>query len=87
MPLITLTYILRFHIILNFLWHFVTYGPDLADLFPGLKSDLRGNKFNNDEEIKPFLIHFGDKPPQYVFKGIKMLIRRCGKCTQTERLY
>ena len=44
------------------------YSPDLAPsdyyLFSKLKKDLRGKKFDNDEEVKTAVMeHFADKEP------------------------
>ncbi|XP_046976469.1 histone-lysine N-methyltransferase SETMAR-like [Vanessa cardui] len=68
------------------------YSPDLAPsdyyLFSKLKSDLRGKRFNTDEEVKSaVLAHFEDKTAGYFFKGIEMLVKRCEKCIQIKGDY
>ncbi|KAL0828929.1 hypothetical protein ABMA28_003828 [Loxostege sticticalis] len=68
------------------------YSPDLAPsdyyLFTKLKSDLRGKKFNTDDEVKSaVLAHFEGKNSEYFLKGIEMLVRRCEKCIQIKGDY
>ena len=57
------------------------YSPDLAlhdyYLFSKLKKDLRGKKFDGDEEVKTAVMeHFTDKEPEYILKGIELLAHR-----------
>lgn len=68
------------------------YSPDLAPsdyfLFSKLKSDLRGKKFNNDEEIKQAVYdHFDSKDSAYFYSGIEALIRRSEKCVAIKGEY
>ena len=61
------------------------YTPDLA---PKLKKDLRGKKFDNDEEVKTAVMeHFADKGPDYFLKGIKLLVHRCEKFVEIKGDY
>jgi histone-lysine N-methyltransferase SETMAR len=53
------------------------YSPDLAlcdyYLFPNMKKDLRGKKFESDEEVKAVIsIQFEAKDKKYFFDGIQM---------------
>lgn len=68
------------------------YSPDLAPsdyfLFAKLKSDLRGKKFNDDDEIKQAVFdHFEDKDSAYFYSGIEALIRRSQKCVEIKGDY
>lgn len=68
------------------------YSSDLAPsdfyLFSKLKKDLRGRKFNNDEELQQAVLeHFADKTSEYFSKGIEMLISRCTKCVEIQGDY
>ena len=68
------------------------YSPDLApsycNLFTKLKKDLRGRKFDDDEEVKSAVMeHFADKDPEYFLKGIEMLVHRCEKCVEVKGDY
>lgn len=61
------------------------YSPDLAPsdyfLFPNLKKDLRGKRFNDDEELKAAVMeHFDSKEEKYFYEGLKKLIDRSSKC-------
>ena len=61
-----------------------SYSPNLATsdyyLFSKLKKDLRGKKFDDVEEVKTAVMkHFADKEPEYVLKGIVLLVHRCEK--------
>lgn len=61
------------------------YSPDMAPsdyyLFGNLKKDLRGRHFSDDEEVKAAVwAHFEDKPKEYFFRGIELLLKRCNKC-------
>lgn len=68
------------------------YSPDMAPsdyyLFGYLKKDLRGRRFNDEVELKEaVLAHFADKPKDYFFKGIELLIKRCNKCIEVKGDY
>ena len=68
------------------------YNPDLAPsdyyLFSKLKKDLRGRKFDDEEEVKSAVMeHFADKGPEYFLKGIEMLVYRCEKCVEVKGDY
>ena len=68
------------------------YSPDLAPsdyyLFSKLKKDLRGRKFDDDEEVKSAVMeHFADKDPEDFLKGIEMLVHRCEKCVEVKGDY
>lgn len=61
------------------------YSPDLAPsdyfLFRNLKKDLRGIKFETEEEMKAAVMdHFADKEENYFFEGLKKLKDRSSKC-------
>ena len=61
------------------------YSPDLAPsdyyLFSKLKKDLRGRKFDDEEELKIAVMeHFADKELEYFLKGIELPVYRCEKC-------
>ena len=69
------------------------YSPDLSPsdyyLFSKLKKDLRGKKFDNDEEeFKTAVMkHFADKEPEYFLKGKELLVHRCEKCVEIKGDY
>ena len=68
------------------------YSPDLAPsdyyLFSKLKKDLRGRKFDDEEEVKTAVMkHFADKEPEYFLKGIALPVHRCEKCVKTKGDY
>lgn len=68
------------------------YSPDLAPsdfyLFSKLKSDLRGRRFNTDEELQAAVEeHFFNKEENYFFHGIEMLPKRCIKCVELRGEY
>lgn len=68
------------------------YSPDLAPsdyyLFPNLKKELRGKKFQDDEEVKAaILTHFEGKEKKYFFDGIHKLISRSEKCIKLKGNY
>ena len=69
------------------------YSPDLAPsnyyLFSKLKKDLRGRKFDDDDdEVRSAVMeHFADKDPEYCLKGIEMLVHRCEKCVEVKGDY
>jgi [histone H3]-lysine36 N-dimethyltransferase SETMAR len=68
------------------------YSPDLAPsdyfLFPNLKKTLRGTKFrDNDELIAAVEGHFAEKTNDYCYTGLKMLLKRCNTCIQTQGSY
>jgi len=68
------------------------YSPDLAPcdyyLFSKLKKDLRGRKFDEEEEVKAAVMeHFADKEPEYFLKGIELLVHRCEKCVEVKGDY
>jgi len=68
------------------------YSPDLAPsdyyLFSKLKKDLRGRKFDDDEEVKTAVMeHFADKEPEYFLKGTVLLVHRCEKCVEIKGDY
>jgi hypothetical protein len=68
------------------------YSADLARsdyyLFSKLKKDLRGRKFDDDEEVKTAVMeHFSDKEPEYFLKGIELLVHRCEKCVEIKGDY
>ena len=68
------------------------YSPDLAPsdyyLFSKLKKDLRGRKFDDEEEVKTAVMeHFADKEPEYFLKGIELLVHRCEKCVEIKGDY
>jgi transposase len=68
------------------------YSPDLAPsdyyLFSKLKSDLRGRKFNNDEEVKAAVeTHFDTKGEDYFLRGLELLPKRCNKCIDVQEDY
>jgi histone-lysine N-methyltransferase SETMAR len=68
------------------------YSPDLAPsdyfLFSKLKSELRGKKFNDDDEIKQAVnAHFEGKDSTYFYSGIEALVKRCEKCIQVKGDY
>jgi histone-lysine N-methyltransferase SETMAR len=52
------------------------YRPDLAPcyyfLFPNFKKTLKGTKLGAAVEK-----HFADKPNEYFYNGLKMLLKRC----------
>ena len=57
-------------------------------LFKNLKSDLRGKKFTNDNDLQAaVLAHFEDKTSKYFYNGIEMLIKRCEKCIEIKGDY
>ena len=63
------------------------YSPDLAPsdyyLFSKLKKDLRGKKFDDEEEVTTAVMeHFADKEPEHFLKGIELLVQRCEKCVE-----
>lgn len=50
-------------------------------LFSKLKSDLRGEHVNTNDEMKSaILAHFEDTNPDYFSEGMKMLVKRYEKC-------
>jgi len=68
------------------------YNSDLAPsdyyLFSKLKKDLRGKKFDNDEEVKTAVMeHFADKEPDYILKGVDLLVHRCEKFVEIKGDY
>lgn len=61
------------------------YSPDLAPcdyfLFKNLKSDLRGKKFEGEDEIKCAVeAHFASKDKEYFLGGLSQLKDKCLKC-------
>jgi len=68
------------------------YSADLAPsdyyLFSKLKSDFRGRKFLNDNEVIAAVEeHFADKDKSFFLKGIEMLVDRCKKCIEVKEDY
>ena len=68
------------------------YSPDLAPsdfyFFSKLKSDLRGRRFNIDEELQAAVEeHFFNKEENYFFHGIEMLPKHCIKCVEPRGEY
>jgi hypothetical protein len=54
-------------------------------LFGYLKKYLCGRRFNDDNELKAAVVaRFEDKPKEYFFKGIELLIKRCNKCIEVK---
>lgn len=68
------------------------YSPDLVPsdyyLFSKLKSDLRGRKFQTDDDLQAAVeAHFATKEENYFYKGIDMLPRRFNKCIEINGEY
>lgn len=68
------------------------YSPDLAPcdyyLFSKLKSDLRGRKFETDDDLQAAVeAHFATKEENYFYKGIDTLSRRFNKCIELNGEY
>ena len=68
------------------------YSPDLAPsdffLFKNLKKELRGKKFQNDEDLKSAVIdHFENKDSNYFLTSMKALFARCEKCISVNGSY
>jgi histone-lysine N-methyltransferase SETMAR len=68
------------------------YSPDLIPFdyfsFPNLKKTLRGTKMRDDEELRAAVEwHFADKPNEYFYNGLKMLLKRCNTCIQKQKAY
>ena len=60
------------------------YGPDLAPsdyfLFRSLQNSLNGKNFNNDDDVKSYLVQFfADKNQKFYERGIMMLPERWQK--------
>jgi histone-lysine N-methyltransferase SETMAR len=58
------------------------YRPDLAPcyyfLFPNFKKTLKGTKLGDEDELRAAVEkHFADKPNEYFYNGLKMLLKRC----------
>lgn len=65
--------------------HHPAYSPDLAPsdyfLFPNLKKDLRGKKYDdNSQLISAVNDHFEGKDEMYYLDGLRKLIHRAEKC-------
>ncbi|GFR99789.1 histone-lysine N-methyltransferase SETMAR [Elysia marginata] len=63
-----------------------SYSPDLAPsdfyLFPKLKEHLRGNHYENDEDMEAAVRHrFGQKCVGFFTDGMRQLVRRWQLCT------
>lgn len=61
------------------------YSPDLAPsdyfLFPSLKKDLRGRRFEDEMSLQAAVNeHFESKSENYFFEGLQKIIQRCNKC-------
>lgn len=61
------------------------YSPDLAPsdyhLFKFLKNDIRGKRYNSDDEIKSFIENWiQQKPEEFFSKGINDLLPRNQEC-------
>lgn len=57
------------------------YSPDLAPcgffLFPNLKKELRGKRFNTDEDVKNAIFdHFSELDKSYFLEGLRGLLKR-----------
>jgi histone-lysine N-methyltransferase SETMAR len=68
------------------------YSPDLAPsdyyLFSKLKHDLRGRKFDDNEEVRTAVMeHVADIEPEYFFKVTELLGHRCKKCVEIKGYY
>lgn len=68
------------------------YSPDLVPsdyyLISKLKSDLRGRKFQIDDDLQAAVeAHFATKEEKYFYKGIEMLPRRFNKCIELNGEY
>ena len=68
------------------------YSPDLAPsdyfLFKNLKKELRGKKFQNDEDLKSAVFeHFDTKDKNYFLSGIEKLFTRSQKCIDNKGSY
>ena len=68
------------------------YSPDLAPcdfaLFPRLKAQLRGNRFNNEEELRRAVTDFVASIPAKEFKNIFVKwCERWRKCIQCKGEY
>lgn len=73
-------------------FHTPPYSPDMAPsdyyLFPKLKKDLRGQRFDHSSELHDaVLAHFEDKTSEYYYNEISQLYRKCEKCIEVEGSY
>lgn len=68
------------------------YSPDMAPsdyhLFRDLKKDLRGRKFDTEEDLHEAVwTFFNSKSSEYYYKGIEALYSRCKKCIEIRGYY
>lgn len=68
------------------------YSPDMAPsdyyLFPKLKKDLRGRRFDDECELKNAVLeHFQGKSLEYYQTGISALYQKCEKCIKVQGSY
>jgi hypothetical protein len=57
-------------------------------LFPNFKKTLKGTKLRDDDELRAAVErHFADKPNEYFYNGLKMLLKRCNTGIQNQEAY
>ena len=65
-----------------------TWLPRIQILFPKLKSQLKANRYDNDNEVKAAAKrHFEDQDKSFFYDGIKKLYDRWTKCVEVEGDY